>query len=283
MSHQSPPRSHGITSVPVGNVATPICRPLPSRLLGVWAHPDDECYLSAGLMGRVVGSGGSVRVVCATSGERGTDDPTLLGTGRFARLRRAELAASLAELGVDDVRILGLGDGQCTEVDPGRMVDELTGEIRSFGPDAIVTFGPDGITGHLDHLAVSRWATAARAQTGSAGLLYAVVTRDHAARHRDLEERLGLYAELDGGRPASVLWSRVALQVPLERDELARKRRALAGHGSQTDALAALVGEETYLTWWRDESFRWPTPAERGAALANLARNGRPEPIGVGS
>ena len=59
--------------VSVGNQAMPVARPLPKRLLGIWAHPDDEAYLSAGLMARVVASGGSVTVLAATRGEKGTD------------------------------------------------------------------------------------------------------------------------------------------------------------------------------------------------------------------
>ncbi len=45
-------------------------------LLGVWAHPDDEAYLSSGLMAEVRDQGGRVVVVTATRGEHGTDDPT---------------------------------------------------------------------------------------------------------------------------------------------------------------------------------------------------------------
>ena len=55
----------------VGNTTTPLARPLPKRLLGIWAHPDDEAYLSAGLMARVVAAGGSVTVLTATRGEKG--------------------------------------------------------------------------------------------------------------------------------------------------------------------------------------------------------------------
>src|SRR5690606_32498893 len=44
-------------------------------LLGLWAHPDDEAYLSAGLMYHFVRRGDRVVVVTATAGERGTADP----------------------------------------------------------------------------------------------------------------------------------------------------------------------------------------------------------------
>lgn len=44
-------------------------------ILGVWAHPDDEVYLSAGVMAAAAAAGNRVVVVTATRGEHGTDDP----------------------------------------------------------------------------------------------------------------------------------------------------------------------------------------------------------------
>ena len=126
----------------VGNRPMPMQRPLPSRLLGIWAHPDDEAYLSAGLMARVVDAGGSVTLVTATSGEKGTDDPALYDSGEFAAFRRAELVASVAELGVTDVRFLGLRDGECDVADNDTQVSAVIDVIEDVRPDAIVTFGP---------------------------------------------------------------------------------------------------------------------------------------------
>ena len=151
--------------VAVGNVATPITRPLPKRLLGVWAHPDDECYLSAGLMARVVAAGGHVRIVCATSGELGTSDPTEAGTERFAYSRRIELQSSLDVLGVHDLHVIGLPDGGCSDSDDATMSAVVADHIAEIGADTVVTFGPDGITGHADHAAVSRWTTAAASRS----------------------------------------------------------------------------------------------------------------------
>jgi hypothetical protein len=67
--------------------------------------------------------------------------------------------------------------------------------------------------------------------------------------------------------------------VELDHAELIRKRRALAEHGSQTASLAALMGEEAYFPWWRDECFRRPTAVERRDAAAAARRT----PVRVGS
>jgi LmbE family N-acetylglucosaminyl deacetylase len=45
-------------------------------LLGVWAHPDDEAYLSAGPMAEFRRRGDLVIVITATLDEHGTSDPT---------------------------------------------------------------------------------------------------------------------------------------------------------------------------------------------------------------
>ena len=120
-------------------------------VLGVWAHPDDEAYLSAGLMALARRHGRRVVVVTATAGEHGTDDPVCWPPARLARRRRKEMAASLAAIGVDEHQWLGYGDGACADADEGEAVATIGEIIDAVQPDTIVTFGPDGMTGHPDH------------------------------------------------------------------------------------------------------------------------------------
>ena len=244
---------------------------LPARLLGVWAHPDDECYLSAGLMARVIAAGGSVRIVCATRGEYGTSDRAEMGSPRFGRFREFELRSSLAVLGVDDVHFLGIPDGECLEVDQTEMCEVVADHIAAFDPDTVVTFGSDGITAHVDHVAVSRWATGAA--PSFVDVRYAALTHAFAERHAAMHDTLGLFDDLPGRRPASIADDDVVMRVSLDHGELIRKRRALREHRSQTASLAAMVGEDTYFTWWRDECFRLPTPAESATARAIAGRD----------
>lgn len=262
MTRHHDPHVVAATFLCVGNVEMPVARPVPRRLLGVWAHPDDEAYLSAGLMARVIAAGGEVTVLTATRGEKGTDDPADYDRDHFGVRREAELRASLAELGVTDVRFLGLRDGECDLVDDEAAVARIASVVTDVAPDVIVTFGPDGMTHHPDHRAVSRWTTEAWRRTGCGELLYATVTHDWATHHRVLHEELGVYADVPGGRPMSVGRAAIALECALDDDELDRKRAALAAHGSQTTALAAAMGESTYRVWWRHERFRPPTRSE---------------------
>jgi LmbE family N-acetylglucosaminyl deacetylase len=213
-------------------------------------------------MARVTEAGGSVTVVTATRGEQGTDDPALRESAAFGTARQRELEASLAGLGVTDLRILGLPDGGCDEADDETQIRALSRILREVEPDTIVTFGPDGITNHPDHRAVSRWATEAWRRTASAELLYAAVTFDHLERFAAIHEEIGVYADFGDDGPPAIGRSRVALECALTEVELDRKRAALAEHASQTVPLAEQMGEDTYRIWWREETFRRPAAAE---------------------
>src|SRR3954465_7309091 len=127
-------------------------------LLGVWAHPDDEAYLSAGLMAEYRRRGDRVVVLTATLGEHGTGDPHAWPPARLAPTRHDELRASLAALGVEEYELLGYEDGDCASRDGTEAIAHCMVDVD---PDVIVTFGPDGLTGHPDHRAVHRWATTA--------------------------------------------------------------------------------------------------------------------------
>jgi LmbE family N-acetylglucosaminyl deacetylase len=222
-------------------------------LLGVWAHPDDEAFLSAGLMASARDAGQRVVVATATWGERGTDDPHRWPPERLAELRRRELAASLAAVGVTEHHHLGYRDGGCAEVgvDAGaRVVADLLDDVR---PDTVVTFGPDGMTGHPDHRAVSAWTTRAWETTGQrAELWYATVTPGFHRRWDAVNRRLGLWMSED--RPCTRAPD-LARRVACTGDALARKRAALAAHGSQTEPLLELLGEAAFAAWWSDECF----------------------------
>jgi LmbE family N-acetylglucosaminyl deacetylase len=241
-------------------------------LLGVWAHPDDEAYLSAGLMASFRERGDRVAVVVATLGERGTSDPAAWPPERLAPHRRRELHDALAAVDVDEVHLLGFDDGGCHLVDG---TDAVARCIDLVDPDLIVTFGPDGMTGHPDHRAVSRWTTSAWAsRPPRAELWYATLTPSFHRRWGAVNDRIGLWAEQP--EPPSTPAAELALHLRLPEHLLDRKIAALRAHASQTAALEALVGRADYRAWWAAESFRAaPGSAAAGARLPTLpARRG---------
>ena len=62
-------------------------------ILGIWAHPDDEAYLSGGLMALARDAGPRVVCVTATRGELGTPDPATWPPDRLAAERTARAGA----------------------------------------------------------------------------------------------------------------------------------------------------------------------------------------------
>jgi LmbE family N-acetylglucosaminyl deacetylase len=223
-------------------------------VLGVWAHPDDEAYLSGGLMAiaRDLGS----RVVCATAtrGELGTPDPVLWPPHRLAAERTGELARCLEILGVTEHRWLGYRDGECAQVSTSDAVAQLCELIDEIRPDTVLTFGPDGITGHPDHQTISAWTTKAfdRAAPPGARLLYTTLTDQWMRRWKELGDSLGIYLP---GYPITTPADRLAVDLELDPDTATRKVRALAAQTTQTAGLIAALGVDRYTAWVSEESF----------------------------
>ena len=240
----------------------------PRRVLGIWAHPDDEAYLSAGLMDRVVRAGGDVTVVALSDGEAGfpADDARSIGVRRT--LRRTELRAAMSEIGVADVRFVGLPDGGVDEADPASITEVLAGIVAHVRPDVTVTFGPDGITGHLDHVACWRLATEAWSREAHGQLWYATKTESWLDEWRTLHDRLGLWMSEE---PTGLSEADIRTRIRLDTGELDRKRRVLDGHASQTAAVVAAFGEDDYRRWIAEEAFRLPTQAELAETGAHRA------------
>lgn len=223
-------------------------------VLGVWAHPDDEAYLSAGLMAAARDAGNRVVCVTATLGEHGTDDPARWPPHRLGSVRELELRASLAVLGVSEHHPLGLADGSLAAQPADVIIRQLAAIIGAVEPDTIVTFGPDGMTGHSDHRTVSSWATAAHAAVAQdTRLLYATTTEEFVRAWEPFRERFDIF--LAEGLPLRTRASDLAVAVELEPAAVDRKIVALRAQSSQTTALFAALGEERVRDWFSTETF----------------------------
>jgi LmbE family N-acetylglucosaminyl deacetylase len=226
-------------------------------ILGVWAHPDDECYLSAGLMARAARAGAAVAVAMATRGEGGSVDPVRWPPERMAEIREKELAAALGVLGVTDIRWLDYVDGTCHAVDDGEAVDKLIGVIEEVRPDTVLTFGPEGMTGHSDHIAVSRWTTTAfwRAGNATARLMYATTTREWVELMYEELQRYDVYMP---GTPPVHDETELAIDLELTDELLEAKFRALRHHASQIGWWGMFEGD-LLATGFRHERY-WQAP-----------------------
>lgn len=126
-------------------------------LAAVLAHPDDESFAIGGTQARYAGEGHRVHLIVATLGEAGMPGKS---AGEAARIREAELRRACRELGVSQITHLESHDGRLAQVPEALGHERLEAALRQAAPDVVVTFGPDGISGHPDHVTVSRWTTA---------------------------------------------------------------------------------------------------------------------------
>lgn len=133
------------------------------RLLCVLAHPDDETLALGGVLARYAAAGVATHLITATSGEQGwSGDPKERpGAAEIARLREAELHAAAAVLGITELRLLRYPDGGLAEAPADAVIARIAQAVRQVRPQVVVTFGPDGATGHPDHMAISQLTTAA--------------------------------------------------------------------------------------------------------------------------
>jgi LmbE family N-acetylglucosaminyl deacetylase len=169
-------------------------------------------------------------------------------------VRERELAASLAALGVTEHFLLGLIDGSCAAVEREPVVSRLVEIIDAVAPDTIVTFGPDGMTGHEDHQTVSTWATAARAIAApQARLLYATTTEEFANAWEPSRGDFDVF--LADGLPLRTPAVDLAVRLRLDPATLDRKIVALRAQASQTTALFAALGEDRVRQCWSEETF----------------------------
>ena len=222
-------------------------------LLTIWAHPDDETYLVGGMATVLVDAGQRVVCVTATRGEAGvSSDASYLE--QLAQVRTAELEAALSILGIEEHHWLDYPDGACADVDAHEAANRIAAIIDAVRPDTLVTFGPDGFTGHPDHQSVSRWTDLALARTATRPRLLHPVARPESV-DRELDEDFGVF-EL--GRPRVCADDELDVLLELDGAALDRKVAALLQQVSQTSGLVEAVGLERFRAWVARECFAVP-------------------------
>jgi LmbE family N-acetylglucosaminyl deacetylase len=145
-------------------------------ILAVFAHPDDESLACGGTIARLADAGARVVLVCASRGDRGSHSPAgVLPPGDLGRIRTAELRAAAETLGIADLVILNHPDGSLRWADVPQFHGELMIALRRYRPEAVVTFGADGLYWHADHIGVhERTLTAVKSLGADAPPIYYV-------------------------------------------------------------------------------------------------------------
>jgi LmbE family N-acetylglucosaminyl deacetylase len=133
------------------------------RIACIFAHPDDETFCVGGTVAKYASTGHQISLWCATNGDAGKSAGVPVSSREeLAELRRSETLVACGLLGIDPVEMADYADGAVAHADARQLTGDIVAFIRRQHPDIVITFGPEGApTGHRDHAAISRAATAA--------------------------------------------------------------------------------------------------------------------------
>src|SRR5688500_276881 len=259
-----PPFARAVTALILALFASAAC--LPARasaqrdrpLLAVFAHPDDERVIGP-LLSRLGREGREVHLVIATDGSKGIRDFAGIPAGpALAAARKLEAECAAKRLGVRQLHLVGLEDGGLASfANLGRLRTEVRNIVTRVQPAAIITFGPEGGTGHPDHRLVGMIVTE-------------VVQSPELHRSVDL-----YYASLPAERlrtapPSSpgingVAEELLTVRIPFESQDLVAARESFACHRTQytpaemdpiNKTLAHVWNGNVYLRPWKNERSR---------------------------
>ncbi|WP_274309051.1 bacillithiol biosynthesis deacetylase BshB2 [Solibacillus daqui] len=127
------------------------------HVLVVYPHPDDEAFSVAGVIRMHRNMSVPVTYACLTLGEMGRNlgNPPIATRESLPEIRRKELIAACAAMGIEDLRMMGLRDKTVEFEDDEKMVQLVTDLINELNPSLIYTFLP-GFAVHPDHEATAK-------------------------------------------------------------------------------------------------------------------------------
>jgi len=195
-------------------------------IVAVFAHPDDERVIGP-LLSRLAREGRETHLVIATDGSKGVRDFAQIPAGaELAAVRTKEAGCAARRLGVRQLHLLGLPDGGLASFDVlGKLRSALVAIVDSISPAAIITFGPEGGTGHPDHRLVGNVVTQilqGDARYANVDLLYASLPTERLRTAPPASPRVNGMAE-----------RLLTVRVPFEERDLVAAREEFACHRSQ--------------------------------------------------
>lgn len=221
-------------AAPVAFVATALAFVGPSStqaqvsrpIVAVFAHPDDERVIGP-LLSRLAREKRETHLVIATDGSKGIRDFAKIPAGpELATARAKEAACAANRLGVRQLHMIGLPDGGLASFEVlGQLRSALVAIIDSIKPAAIITFGPEGGTGHPDHRLVGNVMTQivqSDARHANVDLLYASLPTERLATAPRANPTVNGMAE-----------ALLTVRVPFEQRDLVAGREEFACHRSQ--------------------------------------------------
>ena len=214
---------------------------LPKKLVALLAHADDETA-AAPALARYAREGVQVFMLIATDGAGGSGSQTYLQRSdsgpvgdALVKARVEEARCAAAALGAQEPVLFAFPDGKLGDYLGDRsllmrLTDRIAKEIERLRPDVVVTWGPDGGTGHPDHRLVSDIATQLH-RAGVTGMPERLV-------YMYLPAEMFRLSNPQRGEPPMVIPQAkyFTVEVPFTPGDLEAAKKALACHHSQFNA-----------------------------------------------
>ncbi|GFZ87557.1 PIG-L domain-containing protein [Paenibacillus marchantiophytorum] len=214
----------------------------------IYAHPDDETFLSAAVIRELADQGEAPALLLATRGDAGRQGlERAKNRTELARLREEEMKVAAGILGIAHTEYLGWPDGQLATIDFPALVAGVIAFIQKHELAYLFTFSEDGGNGHPDHVTISKATTAA-------------VLSGECPSVRKLYYTASASLIASGHTPS--------IRVDTER-WWTMKAAALRAHATQYIAIEKLFGDlanfpenhrwEAFVLGWQD-GVMWPKP-----------------------
>ena len=210
------------------------------RLLVVMAHPDDESFGPAGTLALYAAEGVEIHLMCVTNGD--ASDAVLPGTQtltqserqqHLATIRQQELRRAAEVIGIAHIDFLNFPDGQLCNALYHAISEKIMNKMECFSPHVVIAPEPQGISGHLDHMAVSMITTYSfiKSQYGYK-LYYVCLPKDVVSQ----VPHDNYFVYFPDGYEQSVITTRIDYRLFLDK-----KLAAMRQHLSQIDEANRLI------------------------------------------
>lgn len=212
-------------------------------ILGVWAHPDDETFTMGCIAAAAVRNGQLVVCVTATRGEAGVQDPSRWPSHKLASIRTKELQKALKIIGVKHHYWLDYKDGCCHQISQKIAARRIADLIELHQPNTVLTFGPEGLTGHSDHQTVSHWTSLAIKMSRHPTNLYHVVQAEEQFDHLiEVDKKFNIFFNIE--KPPLTSLNQCDICYCGNQTLVNIKLRSLAAMPSQTEALLSAFNKD---------------------------------------
>lgn len=248
-----------------------IAKPAPAGsdngpVLAAFAHPDDERVVGP-LLAKLAREGREVHLVVATDGSKGVRDYAKIPAGPqlvAERVKEAQCAAD--RLGVKQLHMLGVEDGSMgmSLMTLAGLRTKLKAVIDAVKPAVVITFGPEGGTGHPDHRLIGNVTTEIVQTDGR----YRTMQLFHAGLPNE-RLRAGPKSMAPVNGPDEEL---LTVRVPAEPQDFAAARESFACHRSQYTPAEMEAINATLTNAWNRSVYLRPVNAPVRGPLGPFRR-----------